>query len=922
MSARRRRAGKDILIVYCLLKLTEKKGRKEMRRMKWLLAAVLSLALMFAMGSTVFAADGDSTELEITNNTGMFKAVSASLENNDGNTVLKMALSGTGYHEIYKGTYEEAVANGDNTDNWVHGYQNADGKWEFQITIAPDETYIPIVAISDSYYTKYLNGQNALERAFYPRQVEVNAEAKTLVTGDYDETTDFTIISKVKDFKVKGKASTEVVGGPNSNNYTVAPTLVMRDATYDKVTYPTVEGNQISTAEATLTDGCFAIEMKNAPNKEAFKDKTPIEMTFHVAENSSYDEAGQNVTRMVTIDKMAKTITIEGDPLTGIGDGTYMLPELAAGPSAMFNHFMGQSKKVIISGDTAKICFTTDGSTGSIQKYSKIALGKSSELLTENYQQDLPEGTTVIEGILQDDGTDTKKYAFEISMTKSEIAELLNNNVAEDIYITIWNSEGNSTDKIPGWYKPNSDIYLSLGQLGEEPADYSAVEEAKSKVPKDLSIYTDETKQAVEDALNAVVEGKPISEQAAVDAMAAAINDAVKALRVSKFEYDGTEVNFIDKTGKGFGMWAPQEGSTCVQKDGKVEITIFPKNVTVYGWMHWGGTNEELTKDVALGEDGSILLTVDTDMCGWAHPIAPIKKSDGTTTGSQYYLAIPALSNITTAEEADAKAAIAAAKADLTNKELVEAALAAIEKLTDEQKAAMADDIQVINDAKVAINKTEAEAAIAAVKDDPTNKELVEAALAAIEKLTDEQKAEETMAAGIAAVNAAKTAIENKEAAEAAIAAAKADPTNKAKVQAALAAIDKLTDAQKAALADDIKAVNDAKTAIDKAEKEAAGQAEATKVKAMTITLKKAKAGKKKITVSWTKNTGVEGYEVYYKTGKKAKTVKITKNSITKKVIKKLKKGKKYTVKVRGYKKVNGQMVYTKWSKAKKAKVK
>ena len=158
--------------------------------------------------------------------------------------------------------------------------------------------------------------------------------------------------------------------------------------------------------------------------------------------------------------------------------------------------------------------------------------------------------------------------------------------------------------------------------------------------------------------------------------------------------------------------------------------------------------------------------------------------------------------------------------------------------------------------------------------------------------------------------------------AEAAIAAAKADPTNKAKVQAALAAIDKLTDAQKAALADDIKAVNDAKTAIDKAEKEAAGQAEAAKVKAMTITLKKAKAGKKKITVSWTKNTSVEGYEVYYKTGKKAKTVKITKNSITKKVIKKLKKGKKYTVKVRGYKKINGQMVYTKWSKAKKAKVK
>ncbi|MBQ9060452.1 MAG: hypothetical protein IJ128_04865, partial [Firmicutes bacterium] len=737
-----------------------------MRRMKWLLAAVLSLALMFAMGSTVFAADGDSTELEITNNTSMFKAETAYLTEEGGQEYLVMALSGSGYKELFKGTYEMAVDNGDGSaengnNTWIHGYTNSDGKIEFKIPLDADESYVPCVAISNTYYGKYLSRQNALERTFYPRQFEVNREAKTLVTDDYNETVDFTVISNVKDFKVKGTASTKVNGGPNSNNYTVAPTLVMRDSTYDKVTYPTVVNGEVGTAEASLTDGCFAIEMKNAPNKEAFKDKTPIEMTFHVAENSSYDEAGQNVTRMVTIDKMAKTITIEGDPLTGIGDGTYMLPELAAGPSAMFNHFMDQSKKVIISGDTAKICFTTDGSTASIQKYSKIALGKSSELLTENYQQDLPEGTTVIEGVLQDDGTDTKKYSFEISMTKSEVAELLNNSVAEDIYITVWNSEGSKEDKIPGWYKASSDIYLSLGQLGEEPADYSAVEEAKSNVPEDLSIYTDETKQAVEDALNAVVEGKPISEQAAVDAMAAAINDAVKALRVSKFEYDGTEVNFIDKTGKGFGMWAPQEGSTCVQKDGKVEITIFPKNVTVYGWMHWGGTNEELTKDVALGEDGSILLTVDTDMCGWAHPIAPIKKSDGTTTGSQYYLAVPALSNITTAEEADAKAAIAAAKADLTNKELVEAALAAIDKLTDEQKAAMADDIQVINDAKAA---------------------------------------------------------------------------------------------------------------IDKAEKEAADQAEVAKIKAAKISLKGAKAGKKKITVTWKKNADVAGYQVYYKTGKKAKT--------------------------------------------------
>ena len=110
-----------------------------MRRMKWLLAAVLSLALMFAMGSTVFAADGDSTELEITNNTSMFKAETAYLTEEGGQEYLVMALSGSGYKELFKGTYEMAVDNGDGSadlgNTWIHGYTNSDGKIEFKIPL-------------------------------------------------------------------------------------------------------------------------------------------------------------------------------------------------------------------------------------------------------------------------------------------------------------------------------------------------------------------------------------------------------------------------------------------------------------------------------------------------------------------------------------------------------------------------------------------------------------------------------------------------------------------------------------------------------------------------------------------------------------------------------------------------------------------
>jgi|GEM_PF-675993 len=61
-------------------------------------------------------------------------------------------------------------------------------------------------------------------------------------------------------------------------------------------------------------------------------------------------------------------------------------------------------------------------------------------------------------------------------------------------------------------------------------ADYTEVDEALAKIPADLSVYTDTSAAAVENAKDAVVRGKNITEQAAVDAMAAAINDAVAAL--------------------------------------------------------------------------------------------------------------------------------------------------------------------------------------------------------------------------------------------------------------------------------------------------------------------------------------------------------------------------------------------------------
>lgn len=89
----------------------------------------------------------------------------------------------------------------------------------------------------------------------------------------------------------------------------------------------------------------------------------------------------------------------------------------------------------------------------------------------------------------------------------------------------------------------------------------------------------------------------------------------------------------------------------------------------------------------------------------------------------------------------------------------------------------------------------------------------------------------------------------------------------------------------------------------------------------------KPKASKKAFTVKWSKQTDVSGYQIQYSTNKKfrkkgtkIKTVK--KPSAVKVTIKKLKAGKKYYVRIRTYKTVNGKDYYSGWSKAKTVKVK
>lgn len=97
-------------------------------------------------------------------------------------------------------------------------------------------------------------------------------------------------------------------------------------------------------------------------------------------------------------------------------------------------------------------------------------------------------------------------------------------------------------------------------------------------------------------------------------------------------------------------------------------------------------------------------------------------------------------------------------------------------------------------------------------------------------------------------------------------------------------------------------------------------------VKPKKVTGLKVKAAKKKLTVSWKRDSKASGYQLTYaqnsKFKKGKKNITIRKNKTTKTVIKKVKPKKTYYVKARAYKKVGKSNLYGAYSKVRKVKIK
>ena len=100
----------------------------------------------------------------------------------------------------------------------------------------------------------------------------------------------------------------------------------------------------------------------------------------------------------------------------------------------------------------------------------------------------------------------------------------------------------------------------------------------------------------------------------------------------------------------------------------------------------------------------------------------------------------------------------------------------------------------------------------------------------------------------------------------------------------------------------------------------------AFKINLKKTKLSSAKSTKKKtFTATWKKTGGNSGWQVQYSTNKKfrsgVRTVNLKANN-TKLTVRKLRSRKTYYIRVRGYKKVKGKIMYAGWSNVKKVKVK
>ena len=116
-------------------------------------------------------------------------------------------------------------------------------------------------------------------------------------------------------------------------------------------------------------------------------------------------------------------------------------------------------------------------------------------------------------------------------------------------------------------------------------------------------------------------------------------------------EYSGSEFGFFQSNlSSAFGMYSLWDGSSVTLSGDKVNITLCPKNGTIYSGIYLNtlnGDGVELDPANYVAAEkyyerpyGKLTFSVSSELCGKAIPVR-IVKPDGGVASKQYYMAIP-----------------------------------------------------------------------------------------------------------------------------------------------------------------------------------------------------------------------------------------------------------------------------------------
>lgn len=161
------------------------------------------------------------------------------------------------------------------------------------------------------------------------------------------------------------------------------------------------------------------------------------------------------------------------------------------------------------------------------------------------------------------------KVPEDLAVYTDETADALNAAIND----VVRGKDMSEKDAVEGYAKT---IENAINALKYKSADYTAVDEAVSRIPSDLSVYTDETVQAVENAQANVDVNKNITEQEEVNAYAKAIEEAVNALEYKSADYSGVDIAIANVP---FDLSVYTEESAKAVQDA-LDAVVRGKNIT------------------------------------------------------------------------------------------------------------------------------------------------------------------------------------------------------------------------------------------------------------------------------------------------------------------------------------------------------